>query len=434
MLKKGNTTYIAFLVICIPLFIFFLSSKFIFERQKKSLSELYQQTVSLNDYLIKLDNATYNTDTKELKVTAFIKQSTENGSTKPEIYSISPNYDLESFLTYRTERNPYNDFGIDIIIENLNDDYRYVRIFFQSKLADRIIPESYDEFGNLIPEGLEKGEMQYCHMIIDRLDCTIINNETPATEPPKTSVLFDEDNIQSESQAAENMPQVITTAPNDDATDKDNESKSSDKDVVVDDIPDDKTTTKESKTVKITEGTKTEGGGFAPNTSPNDDYSVSDYQPSQIEKTTTQMTTTSITRATERATARTTKATTRATTTTKSTTKSTSKSTTKATTRATTKATTKATTTQGQSIPLTRLYINSDYSGGVIRLNVGESAIVSAGYEPTYSDAVFTWSSNRTDRATVDSNGMITAVGTGSAIITVTSSDGLSASIMVTVS
>lgn len=460
MLKKGNKIYVAFLAISVPLLLFFLCSRMIFESGVNSKSENYQQTVSLTDYLIKLDNAAYNTDTQELKVTAYIKESNStNGATYPEIYSIAADYDIETFMTYRTERNKYNEFGMDIIVENVSDEFRYIRIYWQSKAPDTVIPEKYDEFGNLIPSTTEEGEMQYVYMIIDKVDCQIINSEKEESKPPATSVLFDEENIKSEEVDVEDMPKVFTTTSRvtsslAENTDKDDDKKSTAKSTK----KSSKVTTKKQSDVQENEfNNNSEYNNNEQNYSENNntDNTViqtdnnengSDVQ-EQITSTNTvtenhttfhtTTTTKKVTKATSNITVKsTTKNTTRPTTknTTHSTSKVIKKSTAKATTMATTKATSKTVTKPKQSIPLTRLYIKSENSDGIINLGLGEKTKVSAGYEPINSDATFTWSSNRVDRATVDSNGIITGVGAGSAIITCTSSDGLSASIMVTVS
>ena len=69
-----------------------------------------------------------------------------------------------------------------------------------------------------------------------------------------------------------------------------------------------------------------------------------------------------------------------------------------------------------------------------ITLNRGEGAQINTAYEPSNATVSLDWQSNRTDRVTVDGNGYVTAVGTGSAIITATDSyTGLSGSCMVTV-
>ena len=345
-------------------------------------------------------------------------------------------------MTYRTERNKHNEYGIDVIVDNLNEEFKYIRIFWQSKEADTETPETYDEFGNVTPASVVEGEMQYCYVIIDKVDCQIINSSTSETEPPSTSVLFDEENIQNEEQVTPDLPKVVTTnTTTTSMTDAEIKTKATS-------TKKEKTDNKNSKTSKKTTTSKQETeeieqGGNDGNQVVYDggnNVDRSDNEPTVTEEITTTSFTTAATTQKIPETTTTTKHTTtkKATTTTtkKSTTTkqtTTRKNTTKSSTKATTKVT-KKTTKPKQSIPLTRLYIDSPYSGEVINLSLGDSETVYAGYEPINSDATFKWSSNRTDRAIVDNNGKITAVGTGSAIITVTSSDGLSASIMVTVS
>lgn len=113
---------------------------------------------------------------------------------------------------------------------------------------------------------------------------------------------------------------------------------------------------------------------------------------------------------------------------TQGTTQQTTKTTTKATTKATTKETTKA--TEPQKVKANTMGVDK----GVITLNLNDTYKLTATYSPSNAEVSLVWSSNRTDRVTVDGNGNIKAVGAGSAIITVKDSiSGLSGSVMVTV-
>ena len=88
------------------------------------------------------------------------------------------------------------------------------------------------------------------------------------------------------------------------------------------------------------------------------------------------------------------------------------------------------TTKKNSSNPIVKLALDKT----VEQLAVGKSLKISPVYEPTNANCSFTWRSNREDRVTVKQDGTATAVGTGSAIITVTDNEsGLTASCMITV-
>ncbi|MBP3775151.1 MAG: Ig-like domain-containing protein [Bacteroidaceae bacterium] len=70
---------------------------------------------------------------------------------------------------------------------------------------------------------------------------------------------------------------------------------------------------------------------------------------------------------------------------------------------------------------------------GDVTLNVGESKSITAKVTPTYATTSLTWSSSRPAVATVSSTGQVKAVASGTAVITVRTGNGLSATSQVTV-
>ena len=79
------------------------------------------------------------------------------------------------------------------------------------------------------------------------------------------------------------------------------------------------------------------------------------------------------------------------------------------------------------TIEATGITINEGGYWDTFELNVGETKQLTATIQPeNTTDKTVTWSSNNTDVATVDQNGLVTAVGIGTATITVTTSNGVS--------
>ena len=116
--------------------------------------------------------------------------------------------------------------------------------------------------------------------------------------------------------------------------------------------------------------------------------------------------------------------------------KQTTTTTTEKKTTTTAKKTTMTTTTTVFDVFPTGLKITCPQaSNGIVTLSVGSTAQLTAVFTPSNTtNQHVAWTSNRTDRVTVNSNGKVTAVGTGSAIIQCTNDDGtFSAAIMVTV-
>lgn len=106
------------------------------------------------------------------------------------------------------------------------------------------------------------------------------------------------------------------------------------------------------------------------------------------------------------------------------------------TTTTTTTTTYSRTTTTTTQIRVISIKLSTGFDDNNVRISAGESHKIQAVISPDNAvNKQVRWSSNRTDIATVDDNGNISAVAKGKAIITATSYDGgLTASCMVTVS
>lgn len=365
--NSASKKYIIFVAITVPIFIFFIVSRFIFA-STKSNSLNYNTKVTLTDYNIKISYATYNTDTHSFEFTWFMtaKNDTMASSSMPEIYSIAVDTDLDTFIEYDTLE--LSSTAKQIVAKNVPDDFEYMRIFFQSKEADTIVEDKYDEFGDLIEGYTITGETEYLEVHIDIQDVTVINNEAALTT---TYVTFEE--LTEEDTITENRTSATTsmTATN---------SLTTTADATTTSIPTESVTTTTITTLQTT--------------------------------TTATPTTTTITAKPMTTTAEKTTTTTKATTTAEKTTTTTKQTTT--------------TTTAAQYVALRGLKINSKSAvDGVITLQTGNTAQLVPIFTPeNATHKAVKWTSIDTNIATIDSNGKVTAVSKGTTIIKCTTTDG----------
>lgn len=380
MFKGENKKYVIFLCIIIPCFVFFMLSNLLFSSGTTSVSQNYQSTITFSDYYLKIDKAMYNAKTKELTFSCYVKIKYENGQTEPEIYSVALDYDIDTFAEFNVSHDTLNEYEYEVVVPNVNEKFKYIQIFYQSKKPDTYIAEKYDEFGNVIPEQTIEGEMVYLQILIDRNDVEFVEN----TKPTTTS----SENVSHDTFLTTTSPASTTSTTATPQTSS----------VVT------TTTVATTKLEPVTMTTTT---------------TVATKKPTSESLTTTSKATTTTTNKSTTTTAKKTTTTKKATTTT-----TTAKKTT------TTKVTTTKATTTTVYVKLTGLEIQQK---GQENLVLGESVTLTPIFHPNKAtNKKLTWISNRTDRVLVDENGKCTAVGEGAAIITCVSDDGgLRASYMI---
>lgn len=366
--------YIIFVAIVVPILIFFILSRFIFGEEASNRLN-YNVKVTLTDYNIKISYAAYNTDTNSFECTWFMmpKNTATVSSSQPEIYSIAVDTDLDTFIEYDTAE--LSSTAQQIMAKNVPKSFNYVRIFFMSKNADTVVPDRYDDFGDLIEGYTIDGETEYLEVRIDIKDIQIINNEAALTSTYVTFEQFDEE--ETTVSPTVTVKDTTTTIPTD-------------------------TVTTETETTANTVTNTTTSTTTAVTTTP---------QASVTSTSTTAKTSTVST--TPKKTATTTK----------------SEKTTKATTTTPKKTTTQATTTTTglKYVALRGLKIGSSpvATNGSITLEVNGTAQLYPIFTPedvTYK--AVKWTSKNTDVAVVDSSGKVTAVGKGSVIIKCTTIEG----------
>lgn len=369
--KKNNAVYAIFLIITVFLFFIFITSRSWYGKDAASYSEDYNTVRSIGGYYIKISNAIYLTDAHQLLFTYSVKEISSGSSQgdEPEVQSVWLD-SAQNELSFSVGRESISK---SVLCENADDSFKRVIIKVVFHEPDRIIEDQYDEFGDIIPGSVEKGEEDIERITIDKRDILFMTSAQVATMTTTRAVLTQSSD---ESHGAVLTTSNIITTPNT-TTGADSDASETSK----------KTTTT-SKTEEATTTTK----------------SISTQAESQVQQSNTQTRTSTTTRNT--------------------------------TTSQTTRASSATTTTKNQSVRVTGIKLNTGFEANNVVLTVNKSAVVYAVISPSNADnKSVTWSSNRPDIASVDSNGKITGQSAGKAIITATTADGaLTASCMVTVS
>lgn len=402
--KKSNIIYIIFLSVVVFITALFFTAISL-KKEKTDYSVDYNTTISLGDYIAKITNGTYVSDTKELYFYLSTKQnnSSEHSSSEPQLNSLRIAFrdkkgnERKENLTEKNEISKINDMTYKVSMADISDDYLYVYIEMKSVREEYQDEDTIDEFGNTQKGEVHKKEEYIQYVIMDRDDITVISSSDD-NEKPVTSISFEKP------KETENK---IETRNMDNSSDAETTRKSTERYSKTETSITENTGKNTSSVTQSTTGTnanttsKNNGGGGN-----NRDNSV----------TTTAKTT-------MKSSASTTKSST-----------TTAKTTVKTTTKTTTKAAT--TTVNKATVKIEMISLKTNYPSNNVTLNVGQSAKVEVVISPANAtDKSVVWSSSRTDVAIVDSAGNIKAVGTGKAIIVVKTKNGaMSAACMVTVS
>lgn len=387
--KKYNIIYTGFFVVVLPLFFLLITSRSWYGAGAATLSEDYNTVRSIGGYYIKISNAVYLTDTRQLRFTYSVKEIDIGSSQgdEPEIRSV----------WLDTSQNEL-DFSVGngniskiIMCNDASADFKKVIIKICFKSPDTIIEDKYDEFGDIIPGHVEKGEEKIERITIDIKDILFMTSAEAATmtttkavmttvsaasETSSLNTVFTEDSKMTQQSS------VLEAS----SADKNTSSKTS------------KTKTEKS-TSKSVSSEVSSGSAEADLSSSNSIQQTSppkqtqEYVPPETQSIKPE------------------------------------------TTAQTQKTAIPGTTTVKQPVGVSGIRIETGFEANNVTLKANQSAVITAVISPSNADdKTVSWSSNRPDIASVDNKGKITGHSSGKAIITATTSDGgLSASCMVTV-
>lgn len=395
-----------FMLITIPIFLAFIFVPLITARQQ-GYSINYNSTTTVGDYIVKITNAAYITDTEEFKFTYNHKLSDDAGITKQSIsisylyfqYSEDDDY-VDKTKEFKDDNlNSYTDL---ITAAEIKNDIKYVTIFLMIDIPEYQEEDTADEFGNPIQGEFHEREYKEIKFRIGKENIkSMTKNEYENTLKSIESITSETeiDTVESKNSTEKITQETTTTLQNRVPAPMPTTTQRPESSSKIDDNSESKSTTKKSDYHNNDE--------HQPDNDENDgqDYNdKNDYYNNNNER---QPNDNQITEAPQ--------------------------TTTQATTQRPVYTTT---TTQKSTVYVTGIRLDTGFTGNNVMLSVGNSHNISAVITPDNADNknVY-WSTNRSDIAVVDSNGKITAVGTGKAIITAATEDGgLTASCMVTVS
>lgn len=409
--KKSNVIYMLFMVITIPVFLAFIFVPLITARQQ-GYSINYNTTTSVGDYIVKITNAAYITDTEEF-IFIYNHKLAENKSLTKQSLSISYLYfqytadDDYADKTKELQDDKLNDITDKITAPEIKDDIKYVTIFTMIDVPAYQDADTVDEFGNPIQGKYHEREYKEVKFRIGKEDIrsmtkseyedTLKSIESVNSEAEIDTAVTDENGKGSITKSSTTTAQDRVPAPMPTKTKKADSSSEIDSSDSSKASSTTKRTNEKASDEHRADNNENNGQDYNDNNDYYDNQNNNERQPNDYQATEAPQTTTQA---------------------------------------ATQRPVYTTTTTQKSVVYITGIRLDTGFTGNNILLTVGNSHGISAVITPDNADnkKVY-WSTNRSDIAVVDGSGTITAVGAGKAIITATTEDGgLTASCMVTVS
>ncbi len=401
--KKSNKIYAVFTFFSICIFVLFFSSNAIANAGSPGVSSLYNEIFRLNDYSVKVTNASYYDKTVEITLKCKLMNS-YSSQLYPEVTKVTFDGLPEEYQFKTGEK--VDDYSQYVTVSEPPASFNYIKIVVSSAMPDTVVEDSYNEFGELIPGYTKEGKVHFNTVTIDKRDMSDKRIEiVPAHQDESAADEFDTITYSStvvSSSLAHKETAASTTAAK--AVTKKTEQEN--EPAYVSD--------------KTTEAPPEDHGdqsafvpGDTPNTSLNDHNGETAYVPDQdYTPPQNQGGEAAYVPDAEPVSANPIQ-----------------------TGQAVMKTTTTAKQTAPEVVHCTGIRLVTDFENNNIKLKTGETSTVKAEITPeNASDKSVVWTSNREDIASVDADGRITARSTGKAIITAKTSDGnLTASCMVTV-
>lgn len=382
--KASSKIYKIFTIVTAVLAVLFLTSNsWIASLTYKSKSNGYNKTMSLNGYNIKVTDAAYYDNVCEFVIKCRLSGS-DTGATYPEVTAVNFDDDLTDHKF--TAGNKYDDYSRKITGKNPPSNFKIMRVVIKTSMPDTKYDDAYDEFGEKIPAHTEKGKTITLRVTIDRKDMQthavkiVPGYSEESSNANTTSGLYNSETSKITSQQAVAVTTQATAPTTHDLSEKAAEASQTSRTTTEKRQP----ATAEMNT-KPAETRNYNEPAYAPPQTTDATHNEPAYAPPQ-------------------------------------------------TTAATHNEPAQAETTTTQA----RVYsikLATEFEYNDVQIKVGEHTQLRAEVKPDNAvNKNVKWESNRPEIATVDSNGRVTAVAKGKAIISaVTEDKGLQASCMVTV-
>ncbi len=401
--RSSNITYLVFVVVVTVIFTLLMSTRFICKTAKASYSVDYEKVIELGDYYVKISDAMYLTDTNQIAFAFNVKAKfSETESTKPEITSITTNIsykDGKEFFTEKTKATAQY-----IIVSDIEEKFTYVTIYFATETEEKKMPDTVDEFGDVVEGEIIEAEKTEQYVRIDRSDMLQLTSEQKATMVTTKAKITTAKQSGTTSATVNAETQTVTTTVT--TTAETTETTTTAVTVSEETLP---------STTVVTAETEVINQNVSENayTAQQYSYDENNYynQTEQIYYEENEETYYQQPQEAETATSQT------------------------ETQQAETTTTVATTAVAPSVVHVNAISLDTGFSDNNVRLTVGGSHQLKAVVQPDNSSyKSVAWSSNRTDIATVDGSGVVTAHSSGKAIITASTADGgLTASCMVSV-
>lgn len=190
MTNSKNIRYIIFTIIVILGFTFFFSSRKLFGDDRENMSRNYNVTIRSvgGDYNFKVANARIDKATNTMYLDFFIKGSDNEKEYPPELYQITNGNTVGEKLKFTVEKNPEREYANTITIPNVPEKFYFIRLYIKSKCYDTPVPDTIDEFGNVIKNPDTPGKERQIWISIDYRDVKIYDSSKGETPPQLEAV------------------------------------------------------------------------------------------------------------------------------------------------------------------------------------------------------------------------------------------------------
>ena len=215
MSNKKNIPYIVFSVSVLLIMFLFFNSQSAFGDSRKLKDDNYNltiQTVS-GSYYYKIANARIDKSTNTLYADFYIKEGKAEKPKEypPTVYDVTAGDKSADHLSFSVEPNSSKPYANTLTIRNIPQKFYYLRLYVQIKGYDTPVPDSVDEFGNIIKHEAVPGKTNQVWVYIDYRN-VFYYDSTKGENPPevKTVDLSKVDKVMTEQTTAAPVTEVTT--------------------------------------------------------------------------------------------------------------------------------------------------------------------------------------------------------------------------------